>query len=91
MLSRGRVAAGRSDPAPTSALGSSLAAGTPPIATENTLPAEVPKPAAPPTEPSASVVAEPARGKAPVVRAVTTKPHAVPPKTTVDDLLLDRK
>ena len=91
MLSRGRVDAGRSDPAPTSALGSSPAAGAPPIATETASSAEASMSVAPPTEPSATVVAEPARGKAPVVRAVSTKPHAVPAKTTGDDLLLDRK
>jgi serine/threonine-protein kinase len=83
--------AGRRDPAPTSALGSSLAASVPPVAAESASPATAPNSVAPPAEPSASAVAEPARSKAPVVRAVSTKPHAVPAKTTGDDLLLDRK
>jgi len=95
MRSRGRVDAGRGDPAPTSALGSSPAAGAPPVATENPSPAEAPKAVAPPTEPSSaappSVALEPARGKPPVTQAVSAKPRTAPAKTAADDLLLDRK
>jgi serine/threonine protein kinase len=91
MRSRTKVAAGRGDPAPTSALGSSLAAGAPPLAVESTAPTAAPERLAPSTELSGSLVTEPARAKAPVVRAVSPKPHAVPAKTASDDLLLDRK